>query len=89
VSAITSEQVRAARALIRWEQKDLAAASSVSLPSIKRLETSPGGLAAQARTIDAIRSALEAAGVEFIAENGGGAGVRLRKPREDKSHGGG
>lgn len=76
---ITSEQVRAARALLRWEQKDLAAASTVSLPSIQRLETKPGTLAAQARTIAAIQSALEAAGVEFIPENGGGAGVRLKK----------
>ena len=75
----TSEQIRAARALLRWEQKDLAEASAVSLPSIKRLETIPGALAAQARTVDALRCALEAAGVEFIAENGGGAGVRLRK----------
>ncbi|MBB3933890.1 hypothetical protein SAMN05216566_104242 [Aureimonas phyllosphaerae] len=75
---ITSEQVRAARALIRWEQRDLANASAVSLPSIKRLETSPGLLAAQPRTVAAIRAALEAAGVEFIPENGGGAGVRLR-----------
>ncbi|PZV33361.1 transcriptional regulator [Mesorhizobium kowhaii] len=79
MNALTSEQVRAARALIRWEQRDLAAASMVSLPSIKRLETQFGPLAAQERTVDAIRRALEAAGVEFIAENGGGAGVRLRK----------
>lgn len=79
VVMITSEQIRAARALLRWEQKDLASASKVSLPSIKRLETIPGNLAAQARTVEAIRSALEAAGVEFIAENGGGPGVRLRK----------
>ena len=78
---ISSEQVRAARALLRWEQKDLAGASGVSLPSIKRLETQPGKLAAQHRTTEAIRAALEAAGVEFIAENGGGAGVRLRKAR--------
>jgi hypothetical protein len=77
--AITSEQVRAARALIRWEQRDLAATSKVSLPSIKRLETTPGPLAAQARTIEALRSALEAAGVEFIPENGSGPGVRLKK----------
>ncbi len=77
--SITSEQVRAARALLRWEQKNLAEASGVSLPSIKRLETQPGELAAQSRTVDAIRSALEAAGVDFIPENGGGAGVRLRK----------
>jgi len=78
---ITSEQVRAARALLRWEQRDLAVASKVSLPSIKRLETIPGLLGAQARTIDALRAALEAAGVMFIAENGGGPGVRLRKSR--------
>ncbi len=76
---VTSEQIRAARALIRWEQKDLADASKVSLPSIKRLETQPGPLAAQPRTVDAIKAALETAGVEFIPENGGGAGVRLRK----------
>jgi hypothetical protein len=74
---ITSEQVRAARALIRWEQRDLAETSKVSLPSIKRLETTPGALSAQPRTIDAIRGAIEAAGVEFT--NGDQPGVRLRK----------
>lgn len=77
--SITSEQVRAARALIRWEQKDLAAASGVSLPSIKRLELQPGALTSQTRTIDALRRALEAAGVIFVEENGEGPGVRLRK----------
>jgi transcriptional regulator with XRE-family HTH domain len=76
---ITSEQVRAARALIRWEQRDLAETSKVSLPSIKRLETTPGPLAAQARTVEALRAALEAAGVEFT--NGDQPGVRLRKTR--------
>src|ERR1700736_4433013 len=78
--SITSEQVRAARALLRWEQRDLAEASGVSLPSVKRLETQPGELVAQERTIVELRKALEAAGIEFIAENGGGPGVRLRKP---------
>jgi predicted transcriptional regulator len=73
---ITSEQVRAARALIRWEQRDLAETSKVSLPSIKRLETTPGPLAAQARTVEALRAALEAAGVEFT--NGDQPGVRMR-----------
>src|ERR1700730_11151666 len=77
--SITSEQVRAARALLRWEQRDLAEASGVSLPTVKRLETQPGELAAQERTIVELRKALEIAGIEFIAENGGGAGVRLRK----------
>ena len=79
--AVTSEQVRAARALLRWEQRGLAEASGVSLPSVKRLETQPGALAAQERTIAELRNALEKAGVEFIAENGGGPGVRLRKVR--------
>jgi transcriptional regulator with XRE-family HTH domain len=77
---LTSEQVRAARALLRWEQKDLAKASKVSLPSIQRLETKHGPLAAQARTIDALQTALEAAGVEFT--NGDAPGVRLRKKAE-------
>ena len=74
---ITSEQMRAARALIRWEQRDLAETSKVSLPSIKRLETTRGPLAAQSRTIEALRSALELAGVEFT--NGEQPGVRLRR----------
>lgn len=74
---ISSEQVRAARALLRWEQRDLAEASKVSLPSIKRLETTPGTLAAQERTVEAIRAAIEAAGVEFT--NGEQAGVRMKK----------
>ena len=78
--SLTSEQIRAARALLRWEQSDLADASGVSLPSVKRLETQPGALAAQQRTIAELRKALEKAGIEFIAENGGGPGVRLRKP---------
>lgn len=76
---ITSEHVRAARALLRWEQKDLAEASGVSLPSIKRLETTPGPLAAQPRTITAIRTALESAGVQFLdtGDAAGGPGVAL------------
>ena len=85
--SITSEQIRAARALLRWEQRDLAQASGVSLPSVKRLETRPGDLAAQERTIVQLRKALEKAGVEFIAENGGGAGGRLKSraaPRSKK-----
>ena len=81
---MTSEQVRAARALLRWEQKDLAAASRISLPTIKRLETIRGDLPAQARTIEAIRLAVEKAGVEFIAEDNGGAGVRLKPAKAKK-----
>ena len=76
---LTSELIRAARALLRWEQKTLAEASAVSLPTIKRLEGKPGLLGAHQPTENAIRRALEAAGVIFIETNGEGPGVRLRK----------
>jgi predicted transcriptional regulator len=81
---LSSELLRAARALLRWEQRDLAAASSVSLPTIKRLESKPGIMAAHLSTVAALRKALETAGIEFIEENGGGPGVRLRKRQQKK-----
>jgi hypothetical protein len=57
--------------------RDLAAAARVGANTVVRLEA---GEKLQERTVEAIRTALEMAGVEFIAENGGGAGVRLKKP---------
>ena len=79
---LTSELIRAARALLRWEQRQLADASLVSLPTIKRLEAKPGVLIAHRSTVAALRAAFEAAGVEFI--NGDQPGVRLRRdPRND------
>jgi hypothetical protein len=84
-SVLSSEVVRAARALLRWEQRDLEAASSVSLPTIKRLESKPGIMAAHPSTVLALRRALESAGIEFIDENGGGPGVRLRKRQQKKA----
>jgi hypothetical protein len=57
----------------------LAKASGVSLPTIKRLEGKLGALSAYATTVTALQAALESAGVQFIPENGGGPGVRLRK----------
>lgn len=77
---LTSDQIRAARALLKWDQKALAQASKVSLATIKRIEPLSGPVVANAVTIDALRRALEGAGIEFITENGGGAGVRFRKP---------
>nr|WP_306030184.1 transcriptional regulator [Stappia sp. MMSF_3263] len=77
---VTSEQLRAARALLQWDQKTLAAESMVSLATIKRLEPNSGPLKANKVTIEALRRALEAAGVEFISQNGGGPGVRLARP---------
>jgi transcriptional regulator with XRE-family HTH domain len=75
---ITADQLRAARAIRGLSQADLAEATGVSSMTIKRAEGS-GKPYPAAETIAAIRTALEAAGVEFIDENGGGAGVRLRK----------
>jgi len=60
---MTSELVRAARALLRWQQRDLAAASAVSLATVKRLEAMGGVLIAHASTVTALRRALEAAGI--------------------------
>jgi transcriptional regulator with XRE-family HTH domain len=77
---LTSEQIRAARAMLRIEQRELAERSGVSLETIKRIERIPGVVSAYASTVAAIQTALEAAGIEFIPENGGGPGTRLRKP---------
>ncbi|MBX3492134.1 MAG: helix-turn-helix domain-containing protein [Parvibaculum sp.] len=76
---ITAEQLRAARAMLRWEQKDLAEKAQVSLPTVKRLEAMSGSLmAVRVDTIEALKRAIQAGGIEFIPENGGGAGIRFR-----------
>jgi transcriptional regulator with XRE-family HTH domain len=77
---VSIRQIKAARALLGWSQDELAGAASVSIPTIKRLEAGEGQLGGRSETGDKIREALQRAGVEFIDENGGGAGVRLRKP---------
>jgi transcriptional regulator with XRE-family HTH domain len=76
---LTGEQLRAARAIVRWRAADLAEKAGVNLSTVQRAEKTDGPLAMMPANEKAIRAALEAAGVEFIAENGGGAGVRLRK----------
>jgi len=78
---VTIRQVKAARALLGWSQSDLAARSGISEPTIARLEAADGELGGRGETVRKIRDALVAAGVEFIDENGGGPGVRLRKRR--------
>ena len=70
-------QCRLGRTAISWGVRDLAEAAKVSPNTITRFER---GDHLHERTIDAIQSALEAAGVEFIPENGGGPGVRLSTP---------
>jgi len=74
---ITGPQCRAARALLGIKQGDLATLSRVSLRTIAHFEQEERQPVPA--TLQALRIALESAGVEFIPENGGGAGVRLRK----------
>ncbi len=81
---VSIRQVKAARALLGWSQDDLAKAAEVSIPTIKRLEASDGPLGGRGETADRIVSAIRSAGVEFIDENGGGPGVRLRKAPRPK-----
>ena len=84
VSALTSAQIRAARSLIRWSAEDLARESSLSVATIRRAELADGETSMTVANNLAGRRALEAAGVEFIDENGGGPGVRLRKSPKPK-----
>jgi transcriptional regulator with XRE-family HTH domain len=75
---ITSEQCRAARGLLDWSQQELADNAAVGIVTVRQLEADVH--APRRSTLNVIRLAFEKAGVEFIDENGGGPGVRLRKP---------
>ena len=81
---LTSAQIRAARSLIRWSAEDLATRSSLSVATIRRAELTDADTSMTAANDLAVRRALETAGVEFIDENGGGPGVRLRKSGKEK-----
>lgn len=81
---LTSEQIRAARAVLRWRAEDLAKASAVSVATIRRAELQHGRTGMTVPNDLAIRAALELGGVEFIDENGGGPGVRLRERQRAK-----
>lgn len=74
---ITTEQCRAARALLGWSQTNLAEAASTATKTIADFER--GARIPYERTLQDLKDALEKAGIEFIPENGGGAGVRLAK----------
>jgi transcriptional regulator with XRE-family HTH domain len=81
---VTIEQLWAARGLLGWSQSDLATRAGLSVPTVKRLEGGFGPhVSDEARK--KLKQALEVAGVQFIDENGGGPGVRLRKRHHKKS----
>ena len=79
---MTAAQLRAARALVGMDQKDLAAASGLSLPTIQRMEASDGVIRGNVDSLMKLISALDVAGVELINEGSvsqkGGRGVRLK-----------
>ncbi len=79
---ITGPQLRAARALLDMDRKTLAERAGVSLPTIQRMEGAPGVVGGTVDTLMKVIAALEAAGVELIAEGAaspdGGRGVRLK-----------
>jgi transcriptional regulator with XRE-family HTH domain len=81
---LTSAQIRAARALLRWSAEDLARESLLSVATIRRAELTENETSMTVANDMVVRRAFEAAGVEFIDENGGGPGVRLRKRQGKK-----
>ena len=80
---VTTRQIKAARALLAWSQADLADRSGISEPTVARLESADGELGGREDTAQRLRAAIEAAGVEFIDENGGGTGVRVKKAKRE------
>lgn len=83
---MTAALMRGARGLLGWSQSDLAAATGLSLPTIKRMEGPIGPGRSSADNVTAVRRAFENAGIEFIPENGGGEGVRFRQRRGDRQN---
>ena len=82
---ITAGQLRAARALLALDQRDLAALSGLSVPTIQRMEASDGVVRGNVDSLTKLVGALDAAGIELISDNtasqSGGRGVRLKAPR--------
>uniref|UniRef100_A4WNS9 Putative transcriptional regulator, XRE family n=1 Tax=Cereibacter sphaeroides (strain ATCC 17025 / ATH 2.4.3) TaxID=349102 RepID=A4WNS9_CERS5 len=79
IPEVSIEQIKAARALLRWSQADLAEASGVSLPTIKRLEAASGRIGGRSATSAAILSALQAGGIRFTEHTG----VQLLPKRDE------
>lgn len=76
---LTADQVRMARAALKWGVRDLASRANITAATVTRIEAGRPGYTA---TLEAIRIAFETAGLEFIPENGGGVGVRFSKPQD-------
>ena len=78
--SITAGQIRAARGNLQWTAAGLAKKAKIGLSTVRQAEDATDVPALTAANLDALRRALESGGVEFIAANGGGPGVRMREP---------
>ena len=77
---ITSEQIRGARAMLRWSAKQLAEHSGLSWPTIQRMESAQGVPSGLSKNLELVQKTLEGAGIIFIDEDDLGPGVRLHRP---------
>ncbi len=76
---ITSEQIRSARAALRWSAVDLAGRAGVGVQTVKRFELGTGIPPSRSATLDRVRRALEDAGIEFIGSPDAGPGIRIHR----------
>lgn len=76
---ILTQQIKAGRALLGWDQAELARQAEVSLATVKRLEARPGVIGGTMETAVRLKAALERAGIEFIGAPGDRPGARLWK----------
>ena len=81
---VTPAQCRAARGLLDWSQQDLAGQAGIGIVTVRQVEA--GSTKPRRATLIVLKQAFERAGVEFIDENGGGPGVRLRKHQRSKKN---
>ncbi len=79
VNMITSEQIRGARAMLRWSAKQLAEQAGLSWPTVQRMESTQGVPSGLSKNLELVQRALEGAGIIFIDEDDEGRGVRLKK----------
>jgi ribosome-binding protein aMBF1 (putative translation factor) len=75
---ITSDQIRAARAFLKWSADDLALAAKVGVATIRRFESVEGVPSGQIRVLDSVKQALESAGIEFVGTPDDRPGVRIK-----------
>ena len=83
VNMITSEQIRGARAMLRWSAKQLAEQAGLSWPTVQRMESTQGVPSGLSKNLELVQKTLEGAGIIFIDEDDEGPGVRLKKRKTE------